>query len=108
MLPHCASIAIQLDQILAAGPAFILKAIPLRTPPGKIKIDIPILIGAAVSMPLNIFKRKKIPPRMIKHRIQHHRKALFVAQPAKLLKPLIIPQPALHMIIIHRIIPMRR
>ena len=59
-------------------------------------------------MPLNILKRKKIPPRMIKHRIQHHRKALFVAQPAKLLKTLIIPQPALHMIIIHRIIPMRR
>ena len=107
MPPYRPVVNIQLYQILAACPSFIVKTVSLRTPPGKINICIPILIGAAVSMPLNILKRKKIPPRMIKHRIQHHRKPLFVAQTAKLLKPLIIPQPALHMIIIHRIIPMR-
>ena len=44
---------------------------------------------------------------MIEYRIQHYRESLFTAQTAKAFKALVVPQPAIYMIIIDRIVSVR-
>ncbi len=101
-------IEIQIDQIAAVSPALIGKAVVIGAVPAEINPFVPVPVRRILPLFADIPESEKLPPGMIEHAVHHNLYIRLMKSADKAAEVFIVAQPAVHGLVVRRIISMCR